>query len=87
MLPYFLVLSCVLLLATATCQPKHLLNCNGVLQVWILCNDCNRTCKVFYHILGHKCSSCNSYNTRKIAAPDDQIAAPDVQIAAPDDRQ
>lgn len=40
-------------------------------EVWILCNDCNKTCKVLYHILGHKCSSCNSYNTRKIAAPED----------------
>lgn len=35
-------------------------------EVLILCNDCNNTGKAFFHILGHKCRQCNSYNTRKI---------------------
>ncbi|KAG6527492.1 hypothetical protein ZIOFF_009595 [Zingiber officinale] len=38
-------------------------------KVWILCNDCNRTTEVVYHIIGQKCSHCHSYNTRKISAP------------------
>lgn len=39
------------------------------LQVWILCNDCNDTTEVFFHIIGQKCSHCESYNTRSIAPP------------------
>ncbi|XP_057964814.1 E3 ubiquitin-protein ligase MIEL1 isoform X1 [Malania oleifera] len=39
-------------------------------EVPILCNDCNKTSRAFFHILGHKCSHCNSYNTRVIATPD-----------------
>lgn len=39
------------------------------LQVWILCNDCNDTTEVNFHIIGHKCGHCSSYNTRAIAPP------------------
>lgn len=39
------------------------------LQVWILCNDCNDTTEVYFHIIGQKCSHCESYNTRTIAPP------------------
>ncbi|KAK6141323.1 hypothetical protein DH2020_024921 [Rehmannia glutinosa] len=35
-------------------------------EVQILCNDCNDTSKAFFHIFGHKCRHCNSYNTRVI---------------------
>lgn len=38
-------------------------------KVWILCNDCNDTTEVFFHIIGQKCSHCESYNTRTIAPP------------------
>ncbi|KAL7092129.1 hypothetical protein ACP275_12G146600 [Erythranthe tilingii] len=34
-------------------------------MVWILCNDCGETREVNYHIVAHKCLSCNSYNTRQ----------------------
>ncbi|XP_064936013.1 E3 ubiquitin-protein ligase MIEL1-like [Musa acuminata AAA Group] len=40
-------------------------------KVWILCNDCNDTTEVFYHIIGQKCSHCQSYNTRMISPPTD----------------
>ncbi|GAB2281499.1 E3 ubiquitin-protein ligase miel1 [Dionaea muscipula] len=36
-------------------------------QVSILCNDCNCNSRVFFHIIGHKCSHCNSFNTRVIS--------------------
>jgi RING finger/CHY zinc finger protein 1 len=32
----------------------------------ILCNDCHRESNVKFHIIGHKCLNCGSYNTRKI---------------------
>ncbi|GMG98778.1 hypothetical protein Nepgr_000618 [Nepenthes gracilis] len=35
-------------------------------MVWILCNDCGVTSEVHFHIVAHKCTSCNSYNTRQI---------------------
>ncbi|KAM7485123.1 hypothetical protein LguiA_001132 [Lonicera macranthoides] len=38
-------------------------------KVWILCNDCNDTTEVFFHIIGQKCIHCRSYNTRTIAPP------------------
>ncbi|KAK2992033.1 hypothetical protein RJ640_014894 [Escallonia rubra] len=38
-------------------------------KVWILCNDCNDTTEVLFHIIGQKCSHCRSYNTRTIAPP------------------
>ncbi|KAG6748507.1 hypothetical protein POTOM_048433 [Populus tomentosa] len=37
------------------------------IQVSILCNDCNSTSKVAFHVAGHKCKQCASYNTRRIA--------------------
>ncbi|KAJ0110871.1 hypothetical protein Patl1_01081 [Pistacia atlantica] len=39
-------------------------------DVSILCNDCNSTSKAPFHILGHKCVQCHSYNTRRISEPD-----------------
>eukprot|EP00252_Welwitschia_mirabilis_P008221 TRINITY_DN1995_c0_g1_i3.p1 TRINITY_DN1995_c0_g1~~TRINITY_DN1995_c0_g1_i3.p1 ORF type:complete len:228 (+),score=16.02 TRINITY_DN1995_c0_g1_i3:286-969(+) len=33
--------------------------------IWILCNDCGVTSEVSFHIFGHKCPSCKSYNTRQ----------------------
>ncbi|KAG9459793.1 hypothetical protein H6P81_004301 [Aristolochia fimbriata] len=38
-------------------------------KVWILCNDCNDTTEVYYHIIGQKCGHCNSFNTRTIRSP------------------
>lgn len=38
-------------------------------KVWILCNDCNDTTEAFFHIVGHKCLHCHSYNTRMTAPP------------------
>ncbi|PON96641.1 43kDa postsynaptic protein [Trema orientale] len=38
-------------------------------EVSILCNDCNTKSEVPFHILGHKCSQCKSYNTRRISTP------------------
>ncbi|KAL5561548.1 hypothetical protein UlMin_031295 [Ulmus minor] len=38
-------------------------------EVSILCNDCNSRSEVRFHILGHKCSQCRSYNTRRISTP------------------
>ncbi|MCD9644419.1 E3 ubiquitin-protein ligase RZFP34 [Datura stramonium] len=35
-------------------------------MVWILCNDCLETSEVNFHVLGLKCPTCKSYNTRKI---------------------
>ncbi|KAL0390059.1 UNVERIFIED_CONTAM: E3 ubiquitin-protein ligase RZFP34 [Sesamum calycinum] len=35
-------------------------------KVWILCNDCEEMCEVQFHIVGYKCLSCSSYNTRQI---------------------
>uniref|UniRef100_A0A0D9VPI3 CHY-type domain-containing protein n=1 Tax=Leersia perrieri TaxID=77586 RepID=A0A0D9VPI3_9ORYZ len=34
-------------------------------MIWILCNDCGTTSNVQFHILGHKCPGCSSYNTRQ----------------------
>lgn len=39
-----------------------------ILQVPILCNDCNVRSEAFFHIFGHKCCHCNSYNTRVISS-------------------
>ncbi|KAL9247191.1 hypothetical protein vseg_020648 [Gypsophila vaccaria] len=33
-------------------------------EVLILCNDCSSISTVNFHIFGHKCSQCNSYNSR-----------------------
>ncbi|EPS59109.1 hypothetical protein M569_15701, partial [Genlisea aurea] len=35
-------------------------------EVQILCNDCNSTSTAMFHIVGHKCGRCGSYNTRLI---------------------
>ncbi|XP_050942933.1 E3 ubiquitin-protein ligase MIEL1 [Cucumis melo] len=32
-------------------------------EVSVHCNDCSHISKVRFHILGHKCSQCNSFNT------------------------
>jgi len=34
-------------------------------HVSIICNDCQQTSGVEFHVLGHKCPQCNSYNTRR----------------------
>lgn len=36
------------------------------IEVNILCNDCGDRSRVHFHILGHKCSRCGGYNTRRI---------------------
>ncbi|KAG4186914.1 hypothetical protein ERO13_A08G072900v2 [Gossypium hirsutum] len=38
-------------------------------EVSILCNDCNSTSTVQFHVLGLKCRKCNSYNTRRVTEP------------------
>ncbi|KAH6818878.1 CHY-type/CTCHY-type/RING-type Zinc finger protein [Perilla frutescens var. frutescens] len=35
-------------------------------MVWILCNDCEETSNVQFHILAYKCLGCKSYNTCQI---------------------
>eukprot|EP00927_Polykrikos_kofoidii_P004694 TRINITY_DN11859_c0_g1_i2.p2 TRINITY_DN11859_c0_g1~~TRINITY_DN11859_c0_g1_i2.p2 ORF type:complete len:185 (+),score=15.43 TRINITY_DN11859_c0_g1_i2:441-995(+) len=34
-------------------------------QIGIICNDCQHTAAVQFHVLGHKCPVCSSYNTRR----------------------
>ncbi|KAG0447955.1 hypothetical protein HPP92_028068 [Vanilla planifolia] len=34
-------------------------------MITILCNDCGATSNVNFHVVAHKCLSCNSYNTRQ----------------------
>mmetsp|Transcript_174145 Transcript_174145/g.558400 ORF Transcript_174145/g.558400 Transcript_174145/m.558400 type:complete len:278 (+) Transcript_174145:163-996(+) len=34
-------------------------------RVAIACNDCQHDATVPFHVLGHKCPTCNSYNTRR----------------------
>lgn len=34
-------------------------------EITIICNDCQQTSGVPFHILGHKCPECSSYNTRR----------------------
>lgn len=38
-------------------------------MVWVLCNDCGSTSEVQYHVVGQKCGSCPSYNTRLTETP------------------
>lgn len=45
-----------------TQMPEHLRNFN----ITIVCNDCNEQSITTYHVLGHKCQLCNSYNTTRI---------------------
>ncbi|GJN34855.1 hypothetical protein PR202_gb23555 [Eleusine coracana subsp. coracana] len=40
-------------------------------KIWVLCNDCNKVSEVNFHVIGHKCSHCNSYNTRSTSRPAD----------------
>ncbi|KAJ0520382.1 putative transcription factor C2H2 family [Helianthus annuus] len=42
-------------------------------EIHILCNDCHNTSKAFFHIFGHKCGHCKSYNTRRIGTTDDSL--------------
>ena len=42
------------------------LNQDMPMQVDILCNDCNQSNRVRWHILGLCCPDCLSYNTRRI---------------------
>mmetsp|Transcript_109242 Transcript_109242/g.319791 ORF Transcript_109242/g.319791 Transcript_109242/m.319791 type:complete len:270 (-) Transcript_109242:163-972(-) len=34
-------------------------------RIGIICNDCQQTSSVQFHVLGHKCPRCRSYNTRR----------------------
>ncbi|XP_051152472.1 E3 ubiquitin-protein ligase RZFP34-like [Andrographis paniculata] len=34
-------------------------------MVWILCNDCEETSEVRFHVAGLKCVKCKSYNTKQ----------------------
>jgi RING finger/CHY zinc finger protein 1 len=36
------------------------------LEVLVLCNDCSAKSTVKFHVLGHKCAQCRSYNTSQI---------------------
>ncbi|MCL7030673.1 hypothetical protein MKW94_022971 [Papaver nudicaule] len=38
-------------------------------KVWILCNDCFNTTEAPFHVFGHKCGHCKSYNTRRTSPP------------------
>merc|ERR1712039_273554 len=44
-----------------TPMPEEYLN----VSIGIICNDCQQTASVPFHVLGHKCPVCNSYNTRR----------------------
>mmetsp|Transcript_70674 Transcript_70674/g.153471 ORF Transcript_70674/g.153471 Transcript_70674/m.153471 type:complete len:271 (-) Transcript_70674:148-960(-) len=44
-----------------TPMPKEYANTH----IRITCNDCQETSAVKFHILGHKCQRCSSYNTRR----------------------
>ena len=34
-------------------------------NVKIYCNDCGKNSETKFHIVGHKCQECGSYNTRR----------------------
>ncbi|GAX79413.1 hypothetical protein CEUSTIGMA_g6854.t1 [Chlamydomonas eustigma] len=36
------------------------------IQVALLCNDCNRRFEAPFHVVGHKCSGCGGYNTKRV---------------------
>ncbi|KAG2437922.1 hypothetical protein HXX76_005538 [Chlamydomonas incerta] len=36
------------------------------IRVEILCNDCQAHSNIKFHVLGHKCAECGSYNTRRV---------------------
>jgi RING finger/CHY zinc finger protein 1 len=35
------------------------------ISIPIICNDCQQSSSVPFHVLGHKCPQCFSYNTRR----------------------
>lgn len=35
-------------------------------NIKILCNDCNKKSETKFHIIGHKCQDCGSYNTKRL---------------------
>ncbi|CAH2075740.1 unnamed protein product [Thlaspi arvense] len=45
----------------ATLMPEPYQN----MRVWILCNDCETTSEVPFHVVAQKCPRCKSYNTRR----------------------
>merc|ERR1719487_1775447 len=36
------------------------------ISISIICNDCQQTSAVQFHVMGHKCPHCRSYNTRRL---------------------
>ncbi len=48
-------------LLQATPMPNEYSN----VRVPILCNDCSQRSTAPFHVLGHKCPGCGSYNTRR----------------------
>lgn len=36
------------------------------MRVRLLCNDCNTRFETAFHVVGHKCTSCGGYNTRRL---------------------
>ncbi|XP_059430407.1 E3 ubiquitin-protein ligase RZFP34-like [Corylus avellana] len=50
-------------------------------MVWILCNDCGANSHLPFHVVAHKCLSCNSYNTRQIQG--DPTASCTSRVAEP----
>lgn len=46
--------------------------------VLIHCNDCNKECQATFHVIGHKCAACGSFNTHQMTGPKRREgAAPD----------
>lgn len=45
-----------------TAMPEEYRN----MVVSVLCNDCHARSEVRFHVVGHKCGSCGSYNTRRV---------------------
>ncbi|KAF8062955.1 RZPF34 [Scenedesmus sp. PABB004] len=37
-------------------------------RVSVLCNDCGHRGEAAFHVVGHKCSGCGGYNTRRVGA-------------------
>lgn len=52
-------------------------------QVNILCNDCSARSDVLFHVVGHKCSGCGGYNTRRIGVQEPAAAAAAPPAAPP----
>jgi hypothetical protein len=45
-----------------TAMPEEYRN----MVVSVLCNDCHARSEVRFHVVGHKCGGCGSYNTRRV---------------------